>query len=84
MAEPAPRRPPFRGFRSTGGTVYVEYEGGEVEFSDLEADPSQLENLAKGTAATGFPAYRARVEAPRGCRGASCWAAEDDPLGGGG
>ncbi|MDQ3693086.1 MAG: sulfatase [Chloroflexota bacterium] len=74
--------PPFQGFRSKDGVVYVEYGGGEVELYDLQADPYQLENLAIGKALSDFPAYHARVERLRTCHAQGCWMAEDEPLGG--
>jgi hypothetical protein len=74
--------PPYRGFRSRSGIVYIEYEGGEVELYELTTDPYQLDNLASGKGAADFPAYHARVEALRDCHAAACWTAEDASLGG--
>jgi arylsulfatase A-like enzyme len=74
--------PPYQGFRSRSGIVYIEYEGGEIELYDLIADPYQLDNLASGKGAADFPTYHARTEALRDCHAAACWAAEDAPLGG--
>jgi arylsulfatase A-like enzyme len=57
---------------------YVEYENGERELYDLEADPYQLENLT-GTLPEFEAQLSARLEALRGCAGDSCREAEDAP-----
>ncbi len=78
--------PPYRGFRTSDGIVYVEHGGdasGEIELYDLNADPYQLDNLAKEKSSSDYPTYHARLEALQDCRAAACWAAEDGPLGGG-
>jgi arylsulfatase A-like enzyme len=73
--------PPYHGFRSTTGLVYIEYTTGEIELYDLINDPYQLENLAAGKVAADFPAHRARVAELSRCRAEACWSAEDAPLG---
>jgi N-acetylglucosamine-6-sulfatase len=68
---------PFYGIRTSDGRKYVEYSGGFRELYDLKADPYELLNTYD---ATSPPAdLDQRLEALKGCAGATCRAAEDGP-----
>jgi len=69
-------RPAFAGM-ITGDTTYVEYENGEEELYDREADPYQLQNIYKGTDPTLITGLEARLDALRVCEGESCRTAEN-------
>lgn len=67
--------PPFEAVR-TETHKYVEYENGEKELYDLEADPYELENIIDG-ADPSLLDDKARLEALRSCAGDGCREAED-------
>jgi N-acetylglucosamine-6-sulfatase len=68
---------PFYGIRTSDGRKYVEYSGGFRELYDLKSDPFELDNSYD---ATSPPLDLAtRLEALKGCAGATCRAAEDGP-----
>lgn len=68
---------PFYGIRTSDGQKYVEYSGGFRELYDLKTDPYELLNSYD---ATSPPVGLARrLEALKGCTGATCRAAEDGP-----
>ncbi len=68
---------PFYGIRTSDGRKYVEYSGGFRELYDLKTDPYELLNSYD---ATSPPVGLARrLEALKGCAGATCRAAEDGP-----
>ncbi len=68
---------PFYGIRTSDGRKYIEYSGGFRELYDLETDPYELLNSYD---ATSPPVGLARrLEALKGCTGATCRAAEDGP-----
>jgi len=75
----------YTGLR-TQDAVYVEYGGDQRELYDLEADPSQLANLANQAAYEAIVnEYSGRLAELRSCRGTgqeatSCAAIEDRPL----
>jgi arylsulfatase A-like enzyme len=78
--DPSPERrwgrPGLEALR-TGGTLYVEYGTGERELYDLEEDPSQLDNRYETADQDLVQRAQRRLEALRGCAGATCRAAED-------
>jgi N-acetylglucosamine-6-sulfatase len=67
----------FRGIRGED-YVYVEYDNGEVEFYDLQADPYQLENLAGRLSAETLSDLHTNLEALKYCEGSDCQSLEDD------
>jgi N-acetylglucosamine-6-sulfatase len=68
---------PLYGIRTSDGRKYVEYSGGFRELYDLKTDPYELLNSYD---ATSPPAdLVTRLEALKGCAGATCRAAEDGP-----
>ncbi len=72
-----PAYEPFYGIRTSGGRKYIEYEDGFRELYDLRTDPYELSNSYDATAP---PAELAtRLQALKGCAGATCRAAEDGP-----
>ncbi len=61
----------------TGGGKYAEYRGGFRELYNLRTDPYELKNAY---AAGALPSDLAtRLQALKGCAGATCRAAEDGP-----
>jgi N-acetylglucosamine-6-sulfatase len=65
------------GIRTSDGRKYVEYSGGFRELYNLKTDPYELLNSYD---ATSPPVDLAtRLEALKGCEGATCRAAEDGP-----
>jgi len=56
---------------------YVEYESGERELYDLEADPYELENVYEGADPALLEDLKARLEALKGCSEDGCREAED-------
>lgn len=58
---------------------YVEYESGERELYDLEADPYELENLHGSAGPALEERLEARLAALRGCAGEGCRTAEVAP-----
>lgn len=76
------RNPAYTGIRTASGGMYIEYEGGEKELYDLEADPYELENLlheptpeAEAKAAE----LSTRLESLKSCSGDACRTAENSP-----
>ena len=70
---------PYRALRTADAT-YVEYETGERELYDLQADPYQLNNLAGKADAARVTGLSTRLAQLAGCSGASCRVIEDTPL----
>lgn len=70
--------PAFRGFR-TNRYKFVHYATGEMEFYDLQADPNELQNLAKTLPQSFVTALMERLNALEECAGPSCRAVEDEP-----
>ena len=58
---------------------YVEYDNGETELYDLEADPYELENLPKITSPSLVADLKMKLNTLRSCAGDECQKAEDDP-----
>ncbi len=58
---------------------YVEYDNGETELYDLEADPYELENLPKITNPSLTVDLKMQLNALRSCAGNGCQRAEDAP-----
>src|SRR5918998_1052094 len=56
---------------------YVEYESGERELYELEADPYELENVYEGADPALIEDLKARLEALKGCSEDGCREAED-------
>ncbi|HEX7587610.1 MAG TPA: sulfatase [Anaerolineae bacterium] len=71
--------PPLRGVRLQNMS-YVEYNTGEKELYDLQADPYQLNNLISKADPRLLQILAARVEQLAGCKAATCRTAEDAPL----
>ncbi len=66
------------GIRTSDGRKYIEYEGGFKELYDLKSDPYELKNPYDANYSA--PADLAtRLQALKGCVGATCRAAEDGP-----
>jgi N-acetylglucosamine-6-sulfatase len=72
--------PEFQGIR-TANYTYVEYSTGERELYDINADPEELNNLAKSADPALIAALHQRVDDLRNCAGDSCRGAESKPLG---
>jgi N-acetylglucosamine-6-sulfatase len=68
--------PAFTAIR-TEDYKYVEYENGDVELYDLEADPYELESLHKTADPALVEILKVRLEALRDCSGDECREAED-------
>ncbi|CAA9459859.1 MAG: Putative sulfatase [uncultured Rubrobacteraceae bacterium] len=58
---------------------YVDYENGDRELYDLEADPYELESLHESADPTLIAGLEARLEALRACASESCREAESAP-----
>lgn len=58
---------------------YVEYDNGETELYDLEADPYELENLPNITDLALVADLNTKLNALRSCAGDECLKAEDTP-----
>ena len=56
---------------------YVEYDNGETELYDLEADPYELESLHESADPSLVEDLKAKLDALRNCAGAGCREAED-------
>ena len=64
------------GIRTNDGRKYIEYRDGFKEYYDLNADPNELRNLVYyGTVPP--TDLRTRLQALKGCAGATCRTAED-------
>jgi arylsulfatase A-like enzyme len=70
--------PPYEAIR-TETQKYVEYESGEKELYDLEADPDEMDNLEKTQPEVEDSALAAKLAALEDCSGQSCREAEDSP-----
>ena len=71
--------PAFEAVR-TGTHKYVEYENGETELYDLEADPYELESLHESADPALIEDLKTRLDALRDCSGEEeCSEAEDAP-----
>jgi arylsulfatase A-like enzyme len=68
--------PAFEAIR-TETHKYVEYENGDVELYDLEADPYELESLHESADPSLVEDLKARLETLRDCSGDGCREAED-------
>ncbi len=58
---------------------YVEYDTGEVELYDLEADPYELESIHETADPALVEDLKARLEALKSCSKEGCREAEDAP-----
>ena len=67
---------PFEAVR-TATHKYVEYDNGEKELYDLEADPYELENIYENADPSLIEDLEARLNALRTCSDAGCREAED-------
>ena len=61
----------------TEDTAYVEYENGEREMYDLEADPYQLQNIYNNTSPRLIAGLEVRLDALRSCEKEACMRAEN-------
>ena len=66
------------GIRTNDGRKYIEYGDGFKEYYDLNADPYELRNLVYYGEVPPTD-LRTRLQALRGCAGATCRTAEDGP-----
>jgi N-acetylglucosamine-6-sulfatase len=66
------------GIRTSDGRKYIEYGDGFKEYYDLNADPYELRNLVYYGEVPPTD-LRTRLQALRGCAGATCRTAEDGP-----
>lgn len=75
------RLPTQRGYQAirTDTHKYVEYNNGEKELYDLEADPYELDNLYESADPSLVKDLKARLEALKSCSGEECREAEDAP-----
>jgi N-acetylglucosamine-6-sulfatase len=71
--------PAFNALR-TPDTLYSEYETGEHELYDLEADPWETENLASTADPALLAAFSQRVAKMKTCVATECRAIESEPL----
>jgi N-acetylglucosamine-6-sulfatase len=73
------RLPTQRGYQAvrTDTHKYVEYNNGDVELYDLQADPYELDNLYESADPSLLEDLQARLEALRDCAGDDCREAED-------
>ncbi len=56
---------------------YVEYDNGDVELYDLEADPYELESIHESADPTLLENLKAKLEALKSCSEEGCREAED-------
>jgi N-acetylglucosamine-6-sulfatase len=70
--------PGFQAVR-TATHKYVEYNNGEKELYDLEADPYELESLHESADPSLLEDLKARLDALKGCSEEGCREAEDAP-----
>ncbi len=70
--------PPFEAVR-TETHKYVEYENGETELYDLEADPYEMDNIYDSADPSLVEDLKARLDALRTCSEDGCREAEDAP-----
>ncbi len=70
--------PNYRAVR-TETHKYVEYENGEIELYDLEADPYEMESIHESADPALVEDLKARLEALRDCSEEGCRETEDDP-----
>jgi arylsulfatase A-like enzyme len=63
--------PAYKALR-TANAAYIEYATGAVEYYDLERDPHQLDNAARGLAPEALRRLHERLRALAACCGASC------------
>jgi hypothetical protein len=59
---------------------YVEYDTGDKELYDLEADPYELDNVCESADPFLVADLKTRLEALRSCTGDGCRKAEDPSL----
>ena len=71
--------PPSYGAARTETHKYVEYDNGETQLYDLEADPYELENLPDITDLALVADLNTKLNALRSCAGDECLKAEDAP-----
>ncbi len=57
----------------------MEYENGERELYDLEADPYELDNVYESADPSLVEDLKARLDTLRSCAGDECREAEDGP-----
>jgi N-acetylglucosamine-6-sulfatase len=70
--------PPYRAIR-TETHKYVEYDTGDKELYDLEADPYELDNVYESAGPSLASDLKTRLDALRSCTSEGCREAEDDP-----
>ena len=70
--------PPYEAVR-TDTYKYIEYENGETELYDLEADPYELESLHESADPDLIEDLKARLATLESCSGEECKEAEDAP-----
>jgi arylsulfatase A-like enzyme len=70
---------PYEAVRS-GSYKYIEYANGERELYDLEADPSELDNIYESADPSLVEDLKARLDALKSCSGTGCQEAEDPSL----
>jgi N-acetylglucosamine-6-sulfatase len=68
---------PAYGAIRTESYKYVEYDNGEKELYDLEADPYELDNVYEGVDPSLLRGLKAKLDALRGCSDEGCREAED-------
>jgi N-acetylglucosamine-6-sulfatase len=75
------RLPTQRGYQAirTGTHKYVEYNNGEKELYDLEADPYELDNVYESAAPSLLKDLKVKLEALKSCSEEGCREAEDAP-----
>jgi hypothetical protein len=57
---------------SEGKRKYVEYDTGEIELYDLEADPNEMESIHASAGAGTLEDLHAKLEALASCSGEGC------------
>jgi N-acetylglucosamine-6-sulfatase len=75
------RLPTQRGYQAirTGTHKYVEYNNGEKELYDLEADPYELDNVYESADLSLLKDLKVKLEALKSCSEEGCREAEDAP-----